>query len=67
MHNYEIPAEEAIAFCRSIAKRNLEDVPRAEVVSKQRRPLVPFGAVVMERALQAMNAEKVVMSATGVR
>ncbi|WP_417673736.1 exopolyphosphatase [Roseibium sp.] len=67
MHNYEIPAEEAIAFCRSISKRNLEDVPHAEVVSKQRRPLVPFGAVVMERALQAMNAEKVVMSATGVR
>lgn len=67
MHNYEIPAEEAIEFCRSISKCNLEGVPRADVVSKQRRPLVPFGAVVLERVLLAMKAEKVVLSATGVR
>ncbi|WP_417684053.1 Ppx/GppA family phosphatase [Roseibium sp.] len=67
MHNYEIPADEAIAFCRSVQKENLEDVPRAEAVSKQRRSLVPYGAVVMEQILTAMKADKVVLSATGVR
>lgn len=67
MHNYEISAEEAIAFCRSIQSENLEDVECAEVVSKQRRGLVPFGAVVLEQVLQSMNADRVVFSATGVR
>ncbi|MCX2723129.1 Ppx/GppA phosphatase family protein [Roseibium salinum] len=67
MHNYEISAEEAIEFCRKIAVPNLEGIERSEVVSKQRRPLVPFGAVVMEQVLMAMKAERLVFSATGVR
>ncbi|MDN3718937.1 hypothetical protein QW131_06265 [Roseibium salinum] len=60
MHNYEISAEEAIEFCRKIAVPNLEGIERSEVVSKQRRPLVPFGAVVMEQVLMAMKAERLV-------
>jgi exopolyphosphatase / guanosine-5'-triphosphate,3'-diphosphate pyrophosphatase len=67
MHNYEIPAEEAIAFCQSVQKENLEGVDKAEVVSKQRRTLVPFGAVVLEHILRSMKADKLVVSATGVR
>lgn len=67
MHNYEIAADEAIAFCQSISERNLEGIEKSEVVSKQRRGLVPFGAVVMERVLRAMKADRVVLSATGVR
>ncbi|MET1415148.1 Ppx/GppA phosphatase family protein [Roseibium sp. HPY-6] len=67
MHNYEMSAEEAVAFCRKIAVPNLEGVELAEVVSKQRRPLVPIGAVVLEQVLTAMKAERLVFSATGVR
>ncbi|QDG78009.1 Ppx/GppA phosphatase family protein [Labrenzia sp. PHM005] len=67
MHNYEISAEEAIAFCRKIAVPDLEGIERAEVVSKQRRPLVPIGAVVLEQVLSAMKAERLIFSATGVR
>lgn len=67
MHNYEISAEEAIDFCRKIAVPDLEGIDRAEVVSKQRRPLVPIGAVVLERVLSAMKAERLIFSATGVR
>jgi len=67
MHNYEIPAAEAIEFCKSIAHPDLEGVACADVVSKQRRSLVPFGAVVMERLLRGMKADRVVFSATGVR
>ena len=67
MHNYEIPAEEAIAFCQSVQKPDLDEVAKADAVSKQRRALVPFGAVVMEQILLSMKAEKVVLSATGVR
>ncbi|PVB63416.1 Ppx/GppA phosphatase family protein [Labrenzia sp. 011] len=67
MHNYEINAEEAIEFCRKIAVPNLEGVEKSDVVSKQRRPLVPVGAVVLEQVLTAMKAERLVFSATGVR
>jgi len=67
MHNYEMDAEEAIAFCREIAVPNLENIKMAEVVSKQRRPLVPIGAVVLEQVLIAMKAERLMFSATGVR
>ncbi|MHA7773196.1 Ppx/GppA phosphatase family protein [Roseibium sp. M-1] len=67
MHNYEIGAEEAIAFCRKISVPNLDGVDMAEVVSKQRRPLVPIGAVVLEQVLTSMKAERLVFSATGVR
>ncbi|TYC66771.1 Ppx/GppA family phosphatase [Stappia sp. BW2] len=67
MHNYEISAEEAIAFCKRIAVPNLEGVELAEIVSKQRRPLVPIGAVVLEQVLLSMKAERLVFSATGVR
>ncbi|MES0879225.1 Ppx/GppA phosphatase family protein [Roseibium sp. SCP14] len=67
MHNYEISAEEAIEFCRKIAVPNLEGIEMSEVVSKQRRPLVPIGAVVLEQVLISMKAERLVFSATGVR
>lgn len=67
MHNYEIPAEEAIAFCKSIQTADLDGVKNADAVSKQRRGLVPFGAVVLEQVLKSMNADRVVFSATGVR
>ncbi|MCV0426343.1 MAG: Ppx/GppA family phosphatase [Roseibium sp.] len=67
MHNYEISAEEAIEFCRKIAVPNLEGIDMSVVVSKQRRPLVPIGAVVLEQVLTSMKAERLVFSATGVR
>ncbi|WP_428642415.1 exopolyphosphatase [Roseibium sp.] len=67
MHNYEIGAQEAIEFCRKIAVPNLEGIAKADVVSKQRRPLVPIGAVVLEQVLTAMKADRLVFSATGVR
>jgi len=67
MHNYEIPADEAIDFCRMIMQRGMDGMPFSEIISKQRRPLVPFGAVVLERVLREMKAERVLISATGVR
>lgn len=67
MHNYEISAEDAIDFCRKIMVPNLDGVENADIVSKQRRPLVPIGAVVLEQVLLSMKAERVLFSATGVR
>jgi len=67
MHNYEISGEEALAFCQSVQVKDLEGVNNADCISKQRRSLVPFGAVVMEQVLKSMKADRVVFSATGVR
>ncbi|ADZ70804.1 Ppx/GppA family phosphatase [Polymorphum gilvum] len=67
MHHYAIPAGEAIEFCRVVAQRDINSLDFIEAISKQRRALLPYGAVVLERVLRAMNAERLVMSATGVR
>ena len=67
MHNYELDAAEAIAFCREIAVQDLKDIRKADIVSKQRRSLVPFGAVVLDKVLSGMKADRVIFSATGVR
>ena len=38
-----------------------------EVVSRNRRPLLPYGAVVLEQVIKAMRPSEIVMSALGVR
>ncbi len=67
MHQYAIPAEEAIEFCQIIAARDIDSHDYIDVVSKSRRPLLPFGAVVLEQVLRRSKASEVVMSALGVR
>ncbi|WP_417767850.1 exopolyphosphatase [Stappia sp.] len=67
MHDYAIPAEEAIEFCQLVARRDPDSLDMIEVVSRARRQLLPFGAVVMEKVLRRSKASKVVMSALGLR
>ncbi|SHM76023.1 Ppx/GppA phosphatase family protein [Roseibium suaedae] len=67
MHNYEMSAAEAADFCKLLMEHGVDSLEFANVVSKQRRPLLPFGAVVMEAVLRGMKADKVVLSAAGVR
>eukprot|EP00873_Tetraselmis_striata_P045737 jgi/Tetstr1/466001/TSEL_010592.t1 len=45
MHDYTIPAEEAIEFCQLVARRDPESLSMIDVVSRARRQLLPFGAV----------------------
>ncbi len=67
MHNYSIRADEALEFCRLVARREVETVDHIEVVSKPRRALLPFGALVLENVIRAINPSQVVISALGVR
>jgi exopolyphosphatase / guanosine-5'-triphosphate,3'-diphosphate pyrophosphatase len=67
MHQYEITAGDAIDFCRTVARGDLETLPRIEVVSKARRALLPFGAAVLEQILRIGRPKRVVLSALGVR
>ncbi|GGE81122.1 exopolyphosphatase [Stappia taiwanensis] len=67
MHDYAIDAEEAIEFCQIVARRNPDSLDMIDVVSRARRPLLAYGATVMENVLRRSGADRVVMSALGLR
>jgi exopolyphosphatase/guanosine-5'-triphosphate,3'-diphosphate pyrophosphatase len=67
MHNYAIRADEALEFARVVARRDVESIDQIEVVSRPRRALLPFGALVLENVIRAINPSHVVISALGVR
>jgi exopolyphosphatase/guanosine-5'-triphosphate,3'-diphosphate pyrophosphatase len=67
MHNYSIKAEEALEFARVVARRDPESVDQIGVVSKARRVLLPYGALVLEQVIRAIRPSEVVISALGVR
>lgn len=67
MHHYRVPAPDMFAFCDRILKNSLDSMARASVVSKGRRPLVPWGAAVMRALISLGRPRDVVASALGVR
>ncbi len=67
MHHYTIDAGEAADFCRMVARREIDSLDSIEVVSRNRRPLLPYGAVVLEQVVRVMKPSQVVLSALGVR
>jgi len=67
MHHYAIRADEALEFARVVARRDLESIDQIEVVSKARRALLPFGALVLEQVVRALKPSQVIISALGVR
>ncbi|RWH68172.1 exopolyphosphatase [Mesorhizobium sp.] len=67
MHHYEIPVDSAQAFLKQVAKGEVEKVRGIEGVSKNRRSLLPYGAVVLQEIMSAMQPSKIVVSAQGVR
>ena len=57
MHGYTMPTEEAIEFCEEIRKaKKLSAMPGMEEISKPRREVLPYGALVLERLLEAARA-----------
>lgn len=67
MHHYEISADSAQNFLKQVAKGEVEKVRGIEGVSKNRRSLLPYGAVVLQEIMAAMQLSKIVVSAQGVR
>jgi exopolyphosphatase/guanosine-5'-triphosphate,3'-diphosphate pyrophosphatase len=67
MHHYEISADSAMSFLKQVAKAEIEKVKGIEGVSKNRRSLLPYGAVVLQEIMTAMQPSKIVVSALGVR
>lgn len=67
MHNYALPAEVALDFCRVVGRGAVDTLPKIETVSKQRRELLPYGAVVLAQLIKAGRPKTVVLSALGLR
>jgi exopolyphosphatase / guanosine-5'-triphosphate,3'-diphosphate pyrophosphatase len=68
MHGYSMPTKEAIAFCEDIRKaKKLSSMQGMEDVSKPRREVLPYGAMVLERLLKKLEPSEVRFSVFGIR
>ena len=64
---YELPVADVIDFLNGIEKNGATKGEAMRAVSRNRRSLLPFGAVAMAEILRAMRPQKVSFSALGVR
>jgi exopolyphosphatase / guanosine-5'-triphosphate,3'-diphosphate pyrophosphatase len=67
MHDYQIEAEEALEFLASVASMKPSKIEGAKSISRNRRALLPFGAVALQEVMSSMGASRVSFSALGVR
>ncbi|QIB32496.1 exopolyphosphatase [Ancylobacter pratisalsi] len=67
MHGYVIPAKEALEFVRLVRRVPIETLSRIDTVSAMRRPLLAYGAVVLENIIRIGKPSSIYISAQGVR
>ena len=67
MHNYVIPTREALEFGKLIERIEAEALFEIESVSSARRPLLAYGAAVLEEIIRQFEPSEIVVSALGVR
>lgn len=67
MQGYEVPLSEMLSFLNEvIASKDSKD-PAWQAVSKNRRSLLPFGAIALREVLEVMKPARIAFSAQGVR
>ena len=67
MHGYSIPARDASDFASLVERVNTDALIAIESVSSARRPLLAYGAVVLDEIIRRARPRDVVISALGVR
>ncbi|EJF97663.1 exopolyphosphatase [Bartonella vinsonii subsp. arupensis Pm136co] len=67
MHGYEVDAVEMKDFLRFVLSDNIDDMKEIAAVSKNRRQLLSYGAIVLIELIQCMGFEKIIFSGAGVR
>ncbi len=68
LHGYKISSESAAEFAGQLSEaEELKDIKGIEYISKQRRPVVPFGALVLERIIKLIEPSEIITSNYGVR
>lgn len=67
MHGYVIPAREAGEFAGLFERADADAMNSISAVSSARRPLLAYGAVVLEEIIRSARPKEIAMSAMGVR
>ncbi|WP_051955773.1 exopolyphosphatase [Beijerinckia mobilis] len=67
MHGYTISARDASDLASLVEKVNTDTLVSIESVNAARRPLLAYGAVVLDEIIRKGNPKKVMISTTGVR
>jgi exopolyphosphatase/guanosine-5'-triphosphate,3'-diphosphate pyrophosphatase len=67
LHQYEMPAAEALDAARFIARQSKGSLERIEGLSKKRVEALPYAAVLLEALVERLNFERVAVSAYGLR
>ena len=67
VHQYEIPAADALDAARFIARQSRGSLERIPGVSKRRLETIPYAAIVLEGLIERLDLERISMSAFGLR
>ena len=67
MHNYVVPTRDALEFVKLVERIETEALTAIETVSAARRPLLAYGAAVLEEIIRRSTPKEIVISALGVR
>ncbi len=67
MHEYTISAKDTLTLCRQILTKPVNTLPGISAVPDERRPLLGYGALVLQHIVRTMKPENVMISALGVR
>ncbi len=67
LHSYQIPAGEALELARTVQERPIEFFDGVDGISGGRRQLLPYGAVVLEQLIHALDPREIIISASGIR
>ena len=67
MHHYEMNIANSVAFLQKVARGDIDKIKGIEGVSKARRALLPYGAIVLQEIIAAMQPSEIAVSALGVR
>jgi len=67
LHHYAIPRSRALKLAKVVSHLSKKSLDRIEAVSRRRAEALPYGAIVLERLVLALDIERVVISAYGLR
>ncbi len=67
MHDYRIEPQDGLAFLELLEKSDTSTLKEINAISSARRPLLAYGAIVLEEIIRVGKPKAIVTSALGVR
>ena len=67
LHSYKISAGDALELSRTVQDRPIEFFRGIDGISSGRRQILPYGAVVLEQLIHALEPSEIIFSASGIR